>query len=583
MKKLFAIILVSAILMINVGILYACTNFLITKGASTDGSNIITYAADSHQLFGALYFWPSADYKPGEKLDIYEWDTGKYLGQIDQVEHTYQVTGNMNENQVIIGETTYGGLKELKEQPGAIMDYGSLIYVTLQRAKTARDAIRIMSELVADYGYASSGESFSIADEDEVWIMELIGKGKFEKGAVWVALQVPDGYICSHANQARIMTFPYQNENNWNDKNQTVFNSPDVISFAKENGLYKGKDEDFSFSDVYAPVDFGGARFCEMRVWSFFRYTNEEFNNNKEYFEYAKGNIQHDEEHEEGEPHTVNTFANNRMPLWIKPDRKISVHDAMNYMRDHLEATELDMSKDEGAGNFDKPYRWRPLTWEYKGKKYFNERTIATQQTGFSFVAQARPGYPDHIGGIFWFGVDDAASSVYTPIYVGTTNIPETFAEGNGTMMHWSDNSAFWIFNQVTNLAYLRYNLIHPEISDYQQEIEKKFINYIPAIDGAAKMLYEKDEELGRKFLTDFSVNTANDLVSDWKTFYQYLFMKYMDGNVKDSKNMKLIDNGNGKNIPTLSQPGYDENWKQRLIESSGEKFKMPDENNNGH
>jgi dipeptidase len=576
MKKLSSIIIIAAMMFANAGLLLACTNFLITKGASTDGSNMITYAADSHQLYGALYFWPSADYEEGSMLDIYEWDTGKYLGEIEQVSHTYQVTGNMNENQVIIGETTYGGLDTLGEQDGAIMDYGSLIYVTLQRAETARDALRIMTELVEKYGYASSGESFSIADENEVWIMELIGKGNFEKGAVWVALQVPDGYICSHANQARIMTFDYQDKNNWDDPEQTTFNSKDVISFAKKYGFYEGSDEDFSFSDVYAPVDFGGARFCEMRVWSFFRYTNDEFNENDEYFEYSKGNIKYNEKVEAGETQSPESFATNRMPLWIKPDRKISQHDAMNYMRDHLEETELDMSKDAGAGPYAKPYRWRPMTWEIDGKKGFNERTIATQQTGFSFVAQARSGYPDHIGGIFWFGVDDAASSVYTPIYVGTTDIPDVFREGNGTMMDWSDNSGFWIFNQVTNLAYTRYNMIHPEVSNYQQALEKKFFAYTSVIDKSATELYKSDKAMAREFLTDFTVNTGNKLVQDWKEFYQYLFMKYVDGNVKKSENMRLIDNGNGKHIPQVTFPGYDEEWYRNLIRETGNKFVMP-------
>lgn len=581
MKKLSSLLIITLMMFLNASILLACTNFLITKSASTDGSVMVTYAADSHQLYGALYFWAAADHEEGSMLDIYEWDTGKYLGEIKQVNHTYQVTGNMNENQVIIGETTYGGLKVLGSQTGAIMDYGSLIYVTLQRATSARDAIRIMSELVAEYGYASSGESFSIADENEVWILELIGKGEFEKGAVWVAMQVPEGYICSHANQARITTFDFQKTNNWTDKNQKVYHSPDVISFAKKNNLYKGDDKKFSFSDVYAPVDFGGARFCELRVWAFYNNNSKEFSNNKEYFEYSKGNIKHDKSHVEGEPQTPETFANNRMPLWIKPDKKISPHDAMNMMRDHLEGTDLDMAKDFGAGPYAKPYRWRPLTWEVDSINCFNERVTATQQTGFSFVAQARSNYPDHIGGIFWFGVDDASSSVYTPIYCGTMSVPETFMEGNGTMMDWSDNSAFWIFNQVTNLAYTRYSVIHPEINDYQQNLESKFISYTNVIDNAAKTLYEKDKNLGRQFLTDFSVNTANDLVSDWKKFYQYLFMKYMDGNVKPSENMRLIDNGNGKHIPKVTFPGYGDEWERKLIEKTGDKFKMPE--NSGH
>lgn len=542
----------------------ACTNFLITPGASFDGSSIVTYAADSHQLYGELYFFPRADWAAGTMLPIYEWDTGKYLGEIEQVPHTYQVVGNMNEHQVIIGETTYGGLKELGSQEGAIMDYGSLIYVALQRSKTAREAIKVMSELVEKYGYYSSGESFSVADENEVWIFELIGKGNGEKGAVWVALKVPDGYVTAHANQARIMTFEYQKENKWDDATATVFNAPDVISFAKDKGLYKGKDKDFSFSDVYAPVDFGGARFCEIRVWAFFKDINKEVKDNKAYFEYAKGHIEHGGK---------NNFATNRMPLWIKPDKKITVNKVMNFMRDHLEGTELDMCEGVGAGPYGVPYRWRGLTWEYDGKTYFNERATATQQTGFSFVAQARAGYPDIIGGIFWFSVDDAASTVYAPLYCGMEECPEVFAEENGSMMRWSETSAFWVFNQVSNLAYTRYNAIHPEIHELQQKLEKKYVDYTPVIDEAAKKIYEKDKELATQFITEYSVNTATALVDTWRDFYRYLFMKYLDGNVKPSEGYQLIDNGYNTEIPKVTFPGYSEEFYKAIIDESGDKF----------
>ncbi len=542
----------------------ACTNFLITPGASFDGSSIVTYAADSHQLYGELYFFPRADWMAGTKLAVYEWDTGKYMGEIDQISHTYQVIGNMNEHQVIIGETTYGGLSELGAQDGAIMDYGSLIYIALQRSKTAREAIKVIAESMEKYGYASSGESFSVADANEVWILEIIGKGNFGKGAVWVALKIPDGYVCAHANQARITTFDYQKVNKWDDPNATVFNAPDVISFAKDQKLYSGKDKDFSFSDVYAPVDFGGARFCEIRVWAFFKDISSEIKNNNEYFEYAKGNIKHGGD---------NNFAINRMPLWVKPDHKITVNEVMNFMRDHLEGTELDMSKDIGAGPFEMPYRWRGLTWEYDGKTYFNERATATQQTGFSFVAQARKDYPDPIGGIFWFSVDDAASSVYCPIYCAINKAPEVYAEHNGSMMRWSDNSAFWTFNQVSNFAYTRYNAIHPEIQELQQKIEKKYADYTPVIDQAALKLYEKDKDMAVQFLTDYSVNTANDLVATWKSFYQYLFMKYMDGNVKPAENYKLLDNGYNTEIPNVEFPGYDEKYYKAIIDETGDKF----------
>lgn len=534
-----------------------CTNFLITKGASVDGSTMITYAADAHVMYGELYFRPAKDYPEDAMLKVYEWDTGKYLGEIEQVRHTYAVIGNMNEHQVAIGETTYGGRSELGEQPGAIIDYGSLIYITLQRAKTAREAIKTMGELVAKYGYYSSGESFSISDPNEVWIMELIGKGKGEKGAVWVARKVPDGYVCGHANQARITTFPL-------DDPENCLYAEDVISFAREKGWYKGKDKDFSFSDTYAPVDFGGARFCEARVWAMFLRITDGM---EEYENYAKGNVEYDKK---------TGYATNRMPLWVKPNKKISVHDVMNLMRDHFEGTVLDMTKDIGAGPFDRPYRWRPLTWEVDGETYCNERATATQQTGFSFVAQSRSWLPDPIGGIFWFGVDDAASSVYFPMYCGANRVPETFAEGNGSMIEWSDDAAFWVFNQVTNLAYTRYDTIHAEIEQVQQKLEKKYIAQTAGIDKGAKELYESDKAAAIQLITDYSVNTGNALVYLWKDFYKYLFMKYMDGNIKKVEGWKLKSNEHSSRIPANpDQPGYGKDWYKKIIEETGDHFKM--------
>ncbi len=574
-KVLFSILLIGILGLVPKA--HACTNFLITKGATADGSTMVTYSADSHILFGELYFWPAADWPAGSKVDIYEWDTGKYLGQIDQVPHTYQVVGNMNENQVIIGETTFGGRKDLHHQPGAIIDYGSLIYITLQRARTARDAIRIMADLMDKYGYYSSGESFSIADPNEVWIMEVIGKGEYEKGAVWVAIRIPDGYVSAHANQARITTFEYQKENHWDDPNATVFNSPDVISFARKLG-YKGTDEDFSFSDFYAPVDFGGARFCELRVWSFFKAINKNFRQNEEYFEYAKGDLKHDKKLPSGNKN-VNNFCTNRMPLYIKPDHKLTVHEVMNLMRDHLEGTELDMAMDIGAGPWHRPYRPRPLTWECCGRTYFNERTIATQQTGFTFVAQARSWLPNEIGGLFWFSVDDAASTVFVPIYVGIKRPPESYAVGNGSMGEWSDNAAFWVFNQVSNLAYMRYDSIHPYIEKYQQQLEEKYIAYTPAVDLAANTLYDKDTDLARDFLTDYSVSIANNTVEFWKELYQFLFMKFKDFNIMKTKDMEILDNGNGRGVPLSPyQPGYSKEYYKVIVEKTGKKFLYPEE-----
>lgn len=561
MKKL-VIITLSVFLLSGLGKLNACTNYLITKGASTDGSTMISYAADSHVLYGELYHWPAGEWQEGTMMDIYEWDTGKFLGQIPQADRTYNVVGNMNEWQVSIAETTYGGRKELKGSDGDIMDYGSLIYVTLQRAKSAREAIKIMTDLVAKYGYYSSGESFSIADENEVWIMELIGKGEWGKGANWVALKIPDGYVSGHANQARITTFEYQKENKWDDPNSNVYNSKDVIEFARERGWFDGKDSEFSFSDTYAPVSFGGARFCEIRVYSMFHKVSREIESNMGYWEYVKGNIQHGK----------HGYAVNRMPLWIKPDRKISVQDMFAFMRDHLEGTELDMSKDIGAGPFGNPYRWRPLYWKVGEETYCNERATATQQTGFSFISQMRSWLPDAIGGLHWWSVDDADNTVYAPMYCSITEAPEKMAKGYGSMMEFKEDAAFWVFNQVSNFVYTRYNIIHPEITKKQNELESSYVTQVKAIDKAASILYEEDKEMAVNFLTNYSTGLGNDLVDEWKEFYQYLFVKYVDGNIKTKKevpeNYKYVN-------PDLKQPGYSKDWYKKIVEETGDQFKV--------
>ncbi len=554
----------------------ACTNYLVTKGASVDGSTMVTYAADSHVLYGELYHWPAGTWPEGTMMDIYEWDTGKFLGQIAQAQETYNVVGNMNEFQVAIGETTYGGLKVLGKQDGAIMDYGSLIYVALQRSKTAREAIQVMTSLVAEYGYYSSGESFSIADKEEVWIMELIGKGQGQKGAVWVALRIPDGYVSGHANQARITTFPMKKNaissdemDKINDPEVECVYAADVVSFARDAGLYEGKDKDFSFSDTYAPVGFGGARFCEIRVWTMFNQVTDGMD---AHWDYVKGDIEHPEAHKEGEPMTAENYASNRMPLWVKPTKKISVHDMMMFMRDHLEGTELDMSKDVGAGPFGVPYRWRPLTWKVDGVAYCNERATATQQTGFSFVSQSRNWLPDAIGGILWWGVDDASGSVYMPMYSSITKIPYNFEVGNGGMMKYSETSGFWIFNQVQNYAYTRYSVIHPEVAELQKQFEMGFIDFIPAVDQGALALYEQDKNKAVAYLTSYSNAVGADVFNTWKDFYQYLFVKYMDGNIKEDKE---IPEGYKYVTPDLKQPGYSEAKYKLIIEETGDQFKV--------
>jgi len=554
-KALFTLTLALAIWNSNT---IACTNFLVTPGASVNGTAMITYAADSHVLYGELYFRPAADYPPGTLLDVYEWDTDKFLGRIPQLSHTYSVVGNMNEHQVAIGETTYGGRRELRDTTG-IIDYGSLIYITLQRARTAREAIKIMGELVAEHGYASSGESFSIADPNEVWIMELIGKGnemvtkkgqtynKY-KGAVWVAVRIPDGYVSGHANQARIQQFPL-------DDPENCIYAPDVISFAREKGYYEGSDEDFSFSDSYAPVSFGGARFCDMRVWSFFKDINDDMG---QYWEYVKGED-----------------LENRMPLYIKPKRKLSNKDLMNFMRDHLEGTELDMTKDAGAGPFGLPYRWRPLTWEYDGKMYVNERATATQQTGFSFVAESRPMKPDWLGGILWFGIDDAAASTYVPMYCGMTRVPESYAVGNGDLLTYSETAAFWAFSFVSNFSYLRYNIMMEDVRKVQTELEEKFITEVAAIDAAAQVLNETNPDLAREFITNYSVNMGDYTVQRYKELGQFLLVKYIDGNIKKEENGVFLRSETGYPLGP-NQPGYSEQWKGIVVKDAGKNLKMP-------
>ena len=526
----------------------ACTNFIITRGASTDGSVMVTYAADSHALYGALYKHnPAAKYNP--MLAVYEWDSGKYLGDIPEAQKTYSTVGNMNEHSVIITETTFGGRSELRN-PSGLIDYGSLIYITLQRATSAREAIDIIVELANTYGYYSGGESFSIADENEAWIMELIGKGKDKKGIVWVARRVPDGYISAHANQARITTFPL------NDKENCLY-AEDVISLAREKGYFSGKDEEFSFAGAYAPLDFSALRGCEARVWSFFRMFAEGMD---KYEDYAMGYNPH-----------------NPMPLWVKPTNKISPKQVFDAMRDHYEGTKMDMTTDIGAGGHGLPYRWRPMNFEVDGKTYVNERAIATQQTAFWLCGQARK---DKVG-ILWFGMDDAATSCLTPIYCNTTEVPATMAEGNGSMLDHSDTSAFWIFNRVTNFAYLRYDLMSKDIRKVVDHWENTMLKEVETIDAKLAGLSEKAL---KKQTTEYSLATAQKLFDAWTRLDKYLLLKYIDGNVKSenadvlsyvidgkTSDKHFVENGNGKKIPgKIQQPGYSEKWKRAVAADNG-------------
>ena len=546
MKKLFTTLMLAVVVALTPAL--ACTNFIITKGASTDGSVLVTYAADSHQLYGALYKYNPAK-KPAAMMPVYEWDSGKYLGDIPQLKTTYATVGNMNEHSVIITETTYGGRSEL-HNPDGLIDYGSLIYIALQRAKTAREAIDVIVELANTYGYYSSGESFSIADADEAWIMELIGKGPDKKGIVWVARRVPDGYICAHANQARITTFPL------NDPENCLY-APDVITFAREKGYFSGKDEEFSFADAYAPLDFGAMRGCDARVWSFFRMFAEGMD---KYEDYAMG-----------------YNPANRLPLWVKPTQKISPKQVFDAMRDHYEGTKMDMTTDIGAGGHGLPYRWRPMNFEVDGKSYVNERAIATQQTGFWLCGQAREGKT----GILWFCMHDTATSCLTPIYCNTTDVPECMAEGNGSMLDYTDSSAFWLFNRVTNFAYLRYDMMSADIRKVVDYWENAMLENVKATDAKMAGLSTKAQ---KKIATEYSIDKANELFASWSRLDKYLLLKYVDGNLKSEQadvlsyviegktsSNHFVDNGNGKKIPGKIQfPGYNEKWKRAVAADNG-------------
>jgi len=530
----------------------ACTNVIISPGASADGSAIVSYAADSHSLFGELYFRPAARFRTGTRLAIREWDTGKPLGEIDQVERTYQTVGNMNQHQLIIGETTWGGREEQMD-PAGIMDYGSLIYVTLQRARTAREAIETIVDLANRYGYPSEGETFSIADPQEAWVMDLVGKGADNKGIVWVARRVPDGYICAHANQARITTFPMDDPDN-------CLYAPDVISYAREQGWFVGSDEEFSFREAYNPLDFGGARACEARAWSAFNILCDgvftyEFNGEtlsspaSDWLDFVMG-----------------YDLGGEMPLFVKPSRKISVKDVADVMRDHYEGTPMDMTTDIGAGGNGLPYRWRPMNFTVDGKTYLNERAIATQQTGFWFVAQARPDLPDEVGALIWFGCDDAATSYLTPIYANLTKVPECLREGNGDLLHYSPTAQFWMCNRVANACYKMYDRMAPVARAAADRFEREQLGTgIPEMDARLAKLVERGRiRKARRLMTRYSVETAQRQFSAWKALEELLLVKFIDGNVKaQAEDGSFLHTEYGPGFPDkLEYGGYNEIWK---------------------
>lgn len=525
----------------------ACTNLIVGKAASADGSVIVSYSADSFGMFGHLYHSPAATHSQGEMLDIYDWDTAQYLGQIKQVPKTYNVIGNINEFQVTIGETTFGGRPELADSTG-IIDYGSLIYIALQRASTAREAIQVMTDLVKEYGYYSEGESFTVADPNEAWILEMIGKGPGVRGAVWVAVRIPDDCIAAHANQSRIHKF------NMEDKENCMY-SPDVISFAREKGYFNGVNKDFSFADAYNPLDFGGLRYCEARVWSFYRRHNAEMD---KYLSYIKG--------ETSEP----------MPLYIKPDKKVSVRDVQQDMRDHYEGTPLDMTKDLGAGAYNSPYRPSPLSFKVDGQDYFNERPISTQQSAFTFVSQMRGNLPNAIGGVLWFGMDDANMIAYTPVYCCATEVPPSYAKEVADGVTFSWNSAFWVCNWVSNMIYPRYGLMIDDLREVQKQTEDGFFTAQKELEAKAMEMYKESPAKAKEYLTGYTVQTAQNMLDGWKKLGEYLIVKYNDLVVKRTKDGKFERTSTGLCAPVI-RPGYPEDYNRKVIQETGNRYKVID------
>ena len=562
-KRLFFAVPVLTLLFCAVVPADACTNLIVSKGASADGSTFITYAADSHTRYGQLRYHAGGDHplggnrSLGETVKLYNYGSLKFQIEIPQVPHTYRVVGFINEHQLAIGETTWGGIGPLDKGNAEGIDYGNLIYLALQRARDCREAIQVMAQLVETFGYSDGGESFSLADPNEVWIFEITSKGHFEKGAVWVARRVPDGYICGHANQARITNFP-QEPAKWkknaphpaiSSKHLEYIFSPevecvysaDVATFARKQGLFDGKDADFSFADTYNPLTFSGLRACEARVYAMFNRCADGMNR---YEAFAMGDKNAE-----------------RLPLWVKPNRKLAVHDVMELMRDHFEGTPMDMTQDVGAGPFHCPYRWRPMDFEVDGKKYVHERAISTQQTGFSFVAQCRSWLPDRVGGILWFGVDDTYSTCYCPMFCAIDSVPLCFREGNGSMSRYSPTAAFWLFNRVSNFCYLRYDAMIQDVRAVQQRLENDWIAQVGRIDGNAD-----NEEL-----TSFSHRLAQEMMTAWSRLDQMLLMKYIDGNIKHTDKDGNIETTETGVVRYPSQPKYPDWFYRQIVNDHGD------------
>lgn len=528
----------------------ACTNFIIGKNASADGSVFISYAADNYGLFGFLYHRNAGTHSKGETRDVVYWDTNKFLGKIPEAAKTYNVVGNINENQVAIAETTFGGREELVDTT-ATMDYGSMIYIALERSTTAREAIKIMTGLVEEYGYNSEGETFTIADKNEAWIMEMVGKGSDEKGAVWVAVRVPDDCICAHANQSRIHKF------NMKDKENVMY-AKDVVKFAKKRGYFSGKDEDFDFANAYCPPTFSGLRYCEARVWSFF---NRWYDGMDKYLSYASGKDL------KAEP----------MPLFVKPKQKLSVSDVMNSMRDHYEGTPFDMTVDAGSGTYNAPYRPSPLSWECDGKKYFNERPASTQQSGFVFVAQLRASMPDPVGGIIWFGNDDSNMVPFTPMYCCMTKSPECYSENTADGVTFSWKSAFWVCNWVANMVYPRYSMMFGDLEKKRNQLENSYLQNQKSVEEKAVQLYSESPAKAVEYLTNYSDTLAQSMLNQWKNLGEFLIVKYNDQVIKPERNGRFLRDANGLG-ETVKRPGFDKEYRKIIVRETGDKYLVPAE-----
>lgn len=546
MKKVFILL---SILVAGTVYVEACTNLIVGKKASKDGSVMCSYSADDYGMFIGLCHFPAGKHPKGEMRKVYDWDTNEYHGEIPEAEETYNVIGNINEYQVSIGETTFGGREEMVDTTG-ILDYGSLIYIALQRSKTAREAIKVMTELTETYGYCSEGETFTICDPNEAWIMEMMGKGPGSKGVVWVALRIPDDAICAHANQSRIRTF------NKKDKKNVIV-SDDCIGYARRMGWFDGEDKDFSFCEAYAVPDFSGRRICDARVWSFFNHFSDGMDR---YIPYVEGKL------ENTEP----------LPLWIVPKRKVSLQDMEACMRDHYEGTPFSLDKDPGKGVWDMPYRPTPLTYTVDGKKYFNERPISTQQSAFSYVAQLRSWLPRQIGGILWFGNDDGNMVAYTPVYCGNTVRPECYNTKGADAVTFSNKNAFWVCNWVSNMVYPRYSLMFPSLKEVRDSLDNSYFANQPEVEKKALSLYENSQEEAVRYLNDYSNTVAQQMLDRWNELAIYLIVKYNDMTVKPEKDGKFTRTKTGLGAK-VARPGYPESVAKDIVRQYGSRYAVPE------